>query len=207
MGRRPDLSGPPLGTSLEAARGATGNNGGAHRVLGGMGSNAPVTFDEYVVSRSPALLRFGAALTGDRHLAEDLVQAALVKAHRHWRTVSTADHPDAYVRRVMVTTHISAGRRRRVVEHLTAVLPERANATKDPADQVGDRDELDRAISTLPAQQRAVLVLRHYAGYGDAAIAEVLGCSETSVRAYASKGAARLRALLTDDTHLQGSGT
>ena len=166
-----------------------------------------MTFDEYVVARSPALLRFGAALTGDRHLAEDLVQTALVKTHRHWRTVAAADHPDAYVRRVMVTTHISAGRRRRVREQLTSVLPERVARSKDPADQVGDRDELDRAISRLPAQQRAVLVLRHYAGYEDAAIAVVLGCSETSVRAYASKGAARLRALLTDDTHLQGSGT
>jgi RNA polymerase sigma-70 factor (sigma-E family) len=169
-----------------------------------MGSDAPVTFDEYVVARSPALLRFGAVLTGDVHLAEDLVQSALVKAHRHWRTVSAADHPDAYVRRVMVTTHISAGRRRRIREQLTAVLPERASHGKDPAEQVGDRDALDRAVSTLPAQQRAVLVLRHYAGYEDAAIAELLGCSEASVRAYASKGAARLRTLLTD---LQGSGT
>jgi RNA polymerase sigma-70 factor (sigma-E family) len=175
-----------------------------------MGSQAPVTFDEYVVARSPALLRFGAALTGDAQHAEDLVQSALVKAHRHWRTVAAADHPDAYVRRVMVTTHISAARRKRVVEHLTAVLPERASRAKDPADQVSDRDELDRAITRLPARQRAVLVLRHYAGYEDAAIAEVLGCSEASVRAYASKGATALRALLqepNDTTHLQGSGT
>jgi RNA polymerase sigma-70 factor (sigma-E family) len=176
-----------------------------------MGSDAAMTFDEYVLSRSPALLRFTAVLTGDVHLAEDLVQTALVKAHRHWRTVSATDHPDAYVRRVMVNSHISASRRRRVTEHLTAVLPDRAiTRTKDPAEQVSDRDALDRAVSTLPAQQRAVLVLRHYAGYEDAAIAEVLGCSETSVRAYASKGAARLRALLQEPhhtTHLQGSGT
>lgn len=174
-----------------------------------MGSDQPVTFDEYVVSRSPALLRFGAALTGDTHLAEDLVQSALVKAHRHWRTVSTADHPDAYVRRVMVTTHISAGRKRRVLETLTSVLPERSRGS-DLADEVSDRDELERAIRGLPPQQRAVLVLRHYAGYEDAAIADVLGCTEGSVRAYASKGAAALRtALAATDQHndLHRSGT
>jgi RNA polymerase sigma-70 factor (sigma-E family) len=168
-----------------------------------------VTFDEYVVSRSPALLRFGAALTGDAHLAEDLVQSALVKAHRHWRTVSAADHPDAYVRRVMVTTHISSGRKHRVLETLTSVLPERSRGT-DLADQVGDRDELERAIRGLPPQQRAVLVLRHYAGYEDAAIAAVLGCSQGSVRAYASKGATALRAALaaTDQPNdLHRSGT
>jgi RNA polymerase sigma-70 factor (sigma-E family) len=170
-----------------------------------MGSDEPVTFDEYVVARSPALLRFAAALTGDAHLAEDLVQSALVKAHRHWRTISAADHPDAYVRRVMVTTHISSGRKRRVLETLTSVLPERSRGT-DLADQVGDRDELERAIRELPPQQRAVLVLRHYAGYEDAAIAAVLGCSENSVRSYASKGAARLRTLLAPTTHPAGSG-
>jgi RNA polymerase sigma-70 factor (sigma-E family) len=170
-----------------------------------MGSDEPVTFDEYVVSRSPALLRFAAALTGDAHLAEDLVQSALVKAHRHWRTVSAADHPDAYVRKVVVTTHISAHRRRRVVEQLTAVLPERGRGG-DLADRIGDRDELERAIRELPAQQRAVLVLRHYAGYEDVAIADVLGCSQTSVRSYASKGAARLRVLLTPTNDPAGSG-
>src|SRR3954451_1980148 len=104
-----------------------------------MGSDAAMTFDEYVVSRSPSLLRFAAVLTGDVQLAEDLVQTALVKAHRHWRTVAAADHSDAYVRRVMVNAHIAAGRRRRVREHLTAVLPERASRSKYPADTVGDR--------------------------------------------------------------------
>ncbi len=163
-----------------------------------------MTFDEYVVSRSPALLRFGAALTGDTHLAEDLVQTALVKAHKHWRTVATADHPDAYVRRVMVTTHISGHRRRRVLEQLTSVLPDRAHVS-DVAVAVTERDELERAIRELPPRQRATLVLRHYAGYEDAAIAEVLDCTQTSVRAYASKGTARLRTLLAPTTHPAGS--
>lgn len=174
-----------------------------------MGNDEPVTFDEYVVTRSSALLRFGAALTGDAHLAEDLVQSALVKAYKHWRAVSAADHPDAYVRRVMVTTHISGHRRRRVLETLAAVLPDRGGGA-DPADQVSDRDELDRAIAGLPPQQRATLVLRHFAGYEDAAIAEILGCSQGSVRSYASKGAAALRAALaatgqSDDLHRSGT--
>lgn len=172
-----------------------------------MGSE--LDFDDYVVTRSPALMRFGAALTGDRQDAEDLLQTALVKAYRRWRSVCQADHPDAYVRRVMVNTHISDHRRHRIVETLTWVLPERPEHG-DLADAVSDRDELDRAISSLPPRQRAVLVLRHYAGYGDEAIADVLGCSASSVRAYASKGTAALRVLLQEPErtiHLHGSGT
>lgn len=152
-------------------------------------------FDEYVVTRSPALLRFGAALTGDVQLAEDLLQTALVKAYRHWRAVTSADHPDAYIRRVMVTTHISAHRRHRVRETLTQLVPDRPRPD-DFVEALTDRDELDQAINALPPRQRAVLVLRHYAGYEDAAIADVLGCTQASVRAYASKGSAALRAKL-----------
>jgi hypothetical protein len=38
----------------------------------------PDGFDAFVVARSPALLRFGWLLTGNRATAEDLVQAALI---------------------------------------------------------------------------------------------------------------------------------
>jgi DNA-directed RNA polymerase specialized sigma24 family protein len=44
-------------------------------------------FDDFVVARGAALLRTAYLLTGDRHLAEDLVQAALAKTYRHWKRV------------------------------------------------------------------------------------------------------------------------
>ncbi|NHC12358.1 SigE family RNA polymerase sigma factor [Motilibacter deserti] len=157
-----------------------------------------MTFDEYVAARGQALVRFAYVLTADAHLAEDLVQTALMKAYRHWAKVTAADHPDAYVRRIVVTTHISWRRKRVHPEHLTDTLPDRAvdGRAADPADRVSERDVLDRAVSALQPRPRAVLVLRHYAGYDDTAIAQVLGCSEGAVRAYASKGAAALRAAL-----------
>lgn len=161
-------------------------------------------FDEYVAARSAALLRFAHVLTGDVHLAEDLLQVALVKTYRHWSKISRLDHPDAYVRRVLVTSHISSTRRRRVREQLLAVLPDHGHgapsaAGGDPAQQVAERDLLHRALVQLSARQRAVLVLRHYAGYDDPAIADTLGCTEGTVRVNASRGAARLRAVLQQE--------
>jgi len=41
-------------------------------------------FTELVATRSVALLRTAYLLTGDRHLAEDLLQAALIKAYPSW---------------------------------------------------------------------------------------------------------------------------
>nr|WP_196792118.1 SigE family RNA polymerase sigma factor [Motilibacter deserti] len=158
-----------------------------------------VTFDEYVAARSLALTRFAYVLTGDAHLAEDLVQSALLKAFRHWGKVARADSPDAYVRRIVVNTHLSWRRRLRLPEWPVAAPPDTPTGglLDDPADLVGERDVLHRALTDLPPRQRTVLVLRHYAGYDDADIARTLGCTEAAVRGYASKGAARVRAALS----------
>jgi DNA-directed RNA polymerase specialized sigma24 family protein len=67
-------------------------------------------FAEFVAQSLPALLRFGHVLTGNPHEAEELVQEALAKSLRRWRRIRAED-PVAYVRRVMVNTHMSQWRR------------------------------------------------------------------------------------------------
>lgn len=76
------------------------------------------------------------------------------------------------------------------------MLVDRPAPGPDPADRVAARDELQRALATLSARQRAVLVLRHYEGWDDAAIAAALRCGEPVVRTHASRGLQRLRAAL-----------
>jgi RNA polymerase sigma-70 factor (sigma-E family) len=153
-------------------------------------------FEEYVAARGRALERYAFVLVGDAQRSEDLVQTALFKAYRRWRHVTRAGHPDAYVRRIITTSYLDWYRRRGNHEEPMAAVPEPRTSVPDPADQVAQRDELARALVTLTPQQRAVLVLRHYEGYDDAAVAAVLGCSEGTVRAHASRGAQRLRAAL-----------
>jgi RNA polymerase sigma-70 factor (sigma-E family) len=153
-------------------------------------------FEEYVAARGRALERYAFVLTGDAQRSQDLVQTTLLKAYRRWRRVSRAGHPDAYVRRILTTSYLDWRRRRSSGEEVLAALPEPVSSSPDPADRVALRDELQRALGTLTPQQRAVLVLRHYEGYDDAAIAAVLGCSEGTVRAHASRGAQRLRSAL-----------
>src|SRR4051812_38570755 len=153
-------------------------------------------FDDYVAARGRALERYAFVLTGDAQRAQDLVQTALVKAYRRWGRVGRTEHPDAYVRRIVTTSYLDWRRRRGNREEPQAEPPEPHASAPDPADRVAARDELRRALATLTPQQRAVLVLRHYEGYDDTAIAGVLGCSEGTVRSHASRGAQRLRAVL-----------
>lgn len=50
-------------------------------------------FDEFVRSRTPALLRLAYLLTGDQHLADDLVQGALARTHQAWHRLRAVDNP------------------------------------------------------------------------------------------------------------------
>jgi RNA polymerase sigma factor (sigma-70 family) len=79
------------------------------------------------------------------------------------------------------------------------------SSAPDLAEGVADRDQLRRALGALSPKQRAVLVLRHYEGLDDAAIAALLRCGEVSVRSHASRGLARLRACLDQPTSPGGS--
>jgi RNA polymerase sigma-70 factor (sigma-E family) len=151
-----------------------------------------VDFEQYVASRGRALERYAYVLSGDAHLAQDLTQTALVKAYRRWSWVARADEPDRYVRRILTTSFIDWTRRRSSRERPVAATPEGVS-DRDPATVVVVRDSVRRALTTVTPQQRAVLVLRHFEGYDDRAIAEVLHCSEATVRSHASRGLDRLR--------------
>ena len=160
-------------------------------------------FSEYVAARGTALERFAYVLSGDAHLAQDLVQTALLKAYRRWRWVARAEHPDAYVRRIVTRSYLDWRRRRSSGEQPVGAVPDQP--VPDPAEGVAERDQLRRALGTLSPRQRAVLVLRHYEGMDDAAIAALLRCGEGSVRTHASRGLARLRAALDQTTSPGGS--
>jgi RNA polymerase sigma-70 factor (sigma-E family) len=141
------------------------------------------------------LLRTAYLLMQDWAAAEDLTQAALVKAWLAWPRLD--DDPEAYVRKIIVPTHVSWWRRRwRHRELTTGHPPERPNAANEAA-AVDERDALWRALGRLPAGQRAVIVLRFYEDMTEAQVANILGCSAGTVKSQASRALARLR---VDDT-------
>ena len=149
-----------------------------------------VGFDEFAAARGDALLRFAFLLCGDRHLAEDLVQSVLARAFATWSRVSAHDRVEAYVRKMVVNEHLSWRRRLSSGEVAVAEPADRAAAGRDA---FADRDAAWRLLATLPRRQRAVLVLRYYEDLSDAAIAEALGCAESTVRAHAARALATLR--------------
>lgn len=148
-------------------------------------------FREFVTLRYPALVRYGALLTGDRGHGEDLTQDALVKTYRAWRRLHPAGDPEAYTRQVMVRAAWRAGRRLWRFEIPAAVLPDRP-AHGDFSERQSTADVVLAALRALPAAQRVVLVLRYWAGLTEQEIAVQLGCSIGTVKSRASRAIAAL---------------
>ena len=157
----------------------------------------PGGFEDFAVQALPALLRFGHVLTGSPQEAEDLVQEALAKSLRRWRK-ARADDPVAYVRRVMVNTHVTRWRRWGGRIRLGEVPEAGADDARLARSQ--EWDALRRALVQLPPKQRAVLVLRYLEDVPDQTIASLLGCRPGTVRSQAARGLAALRPLLAAQT-------
>ena len=149
-------------------------------------------FRDFVAARGQALLRTAYLLTGDRQLAEDLVQAALEKAYPRWGTIRVAAAAEAYVRQVMYREQVSRWRRRRLVEVPAAELPEWRLDSR-AGDAVEDHLVLQQALQQIGRRQRTVLVLRYFEDLSEQQVADVLGISLGTVKSQAHRGLVRLR--------------
>lgn len=156
-------------------------------------------FTVFVTEHGPALVRTAWLLCGDRARGEDLAQQALVKTYLAWPRVTD---PLAYARRAVATARIDAWRRRRREvlvspdEHLMQARPGTTPSARSPEGPHAERDLLVRALRTLPAQQRRVVVLRYLVDLPEAEVAEMLGVSAGTVKSTLSRGLGRLRQLL-----------
>lgn len=130
------------------------------------------------------MVRLAYLLTGSNAVAEELVQDVFARLHRRW---GRAEHPQAYLRTSVVNACRS--HRRRVLLERRRPAEVRTAATDEP-------DEIWDALASLPARQRAALVLRFYEDLPEADIARVLGCRPGTVKSLISRGLAQLRRVI-----------
>jgi RNA polymerase sigma-70 factor (sigma-E family) len=153
----------------------------------------PDGFRDFVVGRSPSLVRSAWLLTGSEAMAQDLVQTALAKTWVRWGRVTRQDAPEAYGRRVMFSTYLTWRRRRWRDEVAVAAVPDRADA-RDAFADADVRQSVHEALRLLPRRQRAVVVLRFFDDLTEAQAAEALDCSVGTVKSQTAKALTKLRA-------------
>jgi RNA polymerase sigma-70 factor (ECF subfamily) len=137
-------------------------------------------------------------LTGDVGAAQDAVQEAWIKAWLRWDKVSTYDNPVAWVRRVAMNTAVSRWRRTRRNVGLSTSLDDR-EIEGHPGHDGGQLVDLKRAIATLPAISRRVVVLHYLVGLSVDEIAADLGIPTGTVKSRLSRSRDRLASYLKTD--------
>jgi RNA polymerase sigma-70 factor (sigma-E family) len=154
-----------------------------------MTSRHDVEFAEYMTARLPALRRLAFLLCQDWHQADDLAQAAAIKAYTYWVRAARADNTDAYVNAILVREFLHE--RRSAWSRLVSLT----DAPETAATQADHDSSLDlrSAVVALPPRQRAVLVLRFYCDLNVYQTAEALGCTPGTVKSQTAKALNSLR--------------
>jgi RNA polymerase sigma-70 factor (sigma-E family) len=144
------------------------------------------------------LVRLAYVMLGDRATAEDVVQEAFGGLYRRWDQLSDADRALQYVRSSVLNGCRSALRRRRVQGIRAVPQPPPAASAEAAVLTSEERREVMRALRRLPDRQREVLVLRFYLDQPEAAIAQAMGISQSTVRSTAHRALAALGRLLEE---------
>ena len=169
-----------------------------------MDATGDPAFLAFVRSRSAALLRSAYLLTGDRQLAEDLVQTALAKTALRWKRIDQRN-AEAYTRRVLYHEQVDGWRRKRVAEAFLGDLPDRPERASE-TEHADLKLAVQQALLRLGPRQRAVVVLRFFEDRTERETAEILGCSIGTVKSQAHRALATLRAAAPDLLDVSWSG-
>ena len=157
----------------------------------------PTALAELYATHARATRDLAYLLTGDRALAEDLVQDCFVRLAGR---ITPAQDPGAYLRRMVVNATRSHFRRLRVRRERAPDEARTVGADTDVSlDGAQDRAERQRlldALGTLPARQRTAVVLRHWLDLSEQECAAQMRCSVGTVKSLSSRGRAALRLTL-----------
>ncbi|HEY7282950.1 MAG TPA: SigE family RNA polymerase sigma factor [Actinomycetota bacterium] len=148
---------------------------------------------ELYVRHADRAMRVAYLLTGDRALAEDIVQEAFLRLFGRFLHIRNRAAFDAYLRRTVVNLANSHHRRRRAERSSLA----RRSGLRDPepaSRDLGEADAMRRALLRLPPRQRTAIVLRFYEDLSEQQTADVMRCAVGTVKSLVSRGRETLRA-------------
>jgi RNA polymerase sigma-70 factor (sigma-E family) len=155
---------------------------------------------ELFVRHGPDATRLAYLITGDASVAEDLAQEAFARVVARLHHLRNPQAFEAYLRRAVVNLAKNHFRRRATERELAKRTDAGRAATTGAAETtVAARDQLRRALLSLPERQRVAIVLRFYLDLSEGATAETMRCPTGTVRSLVSRGMRTLRTAVEDD--------
>jgi RNA polymerase sigma-70 factor (ECF subfamily) len=149
-------------------------------------------------------VRAAALITHDSALAEDIVQAAFIRAYERIHQFDEARPFGPWFLRSVVNDAVKAATRRRPFTSLdlppadeSAALVDAAPGPEALIEQAETQQAVWQALGQLPPEQRAAIVLKYYLGLSEAEIAAGQDCPPGTVKWRLHSARDRLRDLLT----------
>lgn len=158
----------------------------------------PGSFDAFYRSEFTRMVNIAYALSGSRLAAEDLAQEAMIAAHREWARVGALDNPGAWTRRVVINKAASLYQRRMAELRAVARLGPLRGSMPEPLDP--EWEHLWHEVRRLPRRQAQAVTLFYVDDLPVATIAEVMECTESTVKVHLHKA----RRTLATNLQLQG---
>ncbi len=159
-------------------------------------------FGELVRRHRNRLWAVALRTTSDPEEAADALQDALLSAFRRAESFRGDSAVTTWLHRIVVNACLDRARRRKVrhaeplPEGDDQAPPTRPDLVEEHAEHADQRDAVLAALRTLPAEQRAALVLVDMEGYSVDEAAQVLDCAPGTIKSRCSRGRARLLPLL-----------
>lgn len=163
-------------------------------------------FMDLVMSRGNRLFAIAHRILRDVDRAEDALQDALVIAWRDLPSLRDPDRFDPWVHRLLTNVCLTQATRERRRTANLRLLPLDGPAAPDDLLGVVARDQLDVAFGRLTPDERAVIVLHHYVGYGLSEIADTLGAPAGTIRSRLHHAHRAMRAALDAEARTSTAG-
>ncbi len=161
----------------------------------------PLSDDEFKKELSqviPHLRAFGRSLSGNRDLADDLVQETLLKAWAARARFQAGTNMRAWTFIILRNLFLSQMRRARFKGEWDDITASRVLAAPAGQEHHVELADMQRALMHLPQPQREALILVGAGGFAYEEAAEICGCAVGTIKSRVARGRVALEQLLTE---------
>ena len=150
--------------------------------------------EQLIAAVWPDAYRIAFAILRDAGLAEDAAQEACATVARSLQTLRNADFFGSWSYKIIVNEALTTARRWPPMETLSAAGARIVNSDRS------DALDLYHALTALPLEQRAAILLHYYAGLNSGEIAEATGIASSTVRFHLMLARRALRKALSAES-------
>lgn len=158
----------------------------------------PAQFKQQLTEAIPHLRAFGRSLSGDRDLADDLVQDTLLKAWAARDRFIAGTSMRAWTFVILRNTFFSGMRRKKFSANYDELVAERVLSAPAPQQEPLHLADLQRGLMELSDDQREAIILVGAGGYSYEEAAEIANCAVGTMKSRVSRARRSLEAILAE---------